>query len=38
MLVSIASRYNEALLVIENNSLGIATIQPAIDKEYKNLL
>lgn len=37
MLVSLAEQYNQALLVIENNGLGMAAIQPAIDKEYQNL-
>lgn len=37
MLVNIATTYNEALLVIENANIGWAAIQPAIDREYKNL-
>lgn len=37
MLVDIAQHYNNALLIIENNSLGLATIQPAIDRQYENL-
>lgn len=37
MLVNVATSYNEALLVIENANIGWAAIQPAIDREYKNL-
>jgi len=37
MLVNIATEYNDALLVIENANVGWATIQVAIDREYKNL-
>ena len=37
MLVSIATEYNNALLVIENANIGWATIQVAIDKGYENL-
>ncbi len=37
MLVSIATEYNDALLVIENANVGWAAIQPAIDRSYKNL-
>lgn len=37
MLVNIATEYNDALLVIENANIGWAAIQPAIDREYKNL-
>lgn len=37
MLVSIATEYNDAMLVIENSNIGWATIQQAIDRGYKNL-
>lgn len=37
MLVTVATEYNDALLVIENSNIGWAAIQPAIDREYKNL-
>jgi hypothetical protein len=37
LLVGIATEYNEALLVVENNSIGWATIQTIIDRGYQNL-
>ncbi len=37
MLVTVATEYNEALLVIENASVGFGAIQSAIDRQYKNL-
>jgi len=37
MAVAIATEYNDALLVIENANVGWAAIQPAIDRNYKNL-
>jgi hypothetical protein len=37
LLVGIATEYNEALLVIENNSIGWSTIQTVIDRGYQNL-
>ena len=37
MLVTVSTEYNEALLVIENASVGFGSIQSAIDREYKNL-
>jgi hypothetical protein len=37
MLVSVATEYNDALLVIENANVGWATIQQVIDRGYKNL-
>ena len=37
MLVSVATEYNNALLVIENANIGWATIQVALDKGYTNL-
>lgn len=37
MLVNIATEYNDALLVVENANVGWATIQVAIDRNYKNL-
>lgn len=36
-LVSIATEYNDALLIIENANIGWAAIQQAIDRDYKNL-
>jgi hypothetical protein len=32
-----STEYNNALLVIENNNIGWATIQQVIDREYENL-
>ena len=37
LLVGIASEYNQALLVIENASIGWSTIQTVIDRGYDNL-
>ena len=37
MLVGVATEYNDALLVIENASVGFGAIQSAIDRNYKNL-
>jgi len=37
LLVNIAQEYNNALLVIENASIGWAAIQQVIDREYENL-
>jgi hypothetical protein len=37
LLVGIATEYNEALLIIENNNMGWATVQVAIDRGYRNL-
>ena len=36
-LVSLATDYNNALLVIENSNIGWATIQQVIDRGYDNL-
>ena len=36
-LIELATKYNDALLVVENNNIGWATIQTIIDREYKNL-
>lgn len=36
-LVSLATEYNDALLVIENASIGWDVIQTAIDRGYRNL-
>ena len=36
-LIEVATKYNDALLVIENNNIGWATIQTVIDRNYKNL-
>jgi len=37
LLVEYATKYNDALLVIENNGIGWAVIQKALDRQYKNL-
>ncbi len=37
LLVGIATEYNEALLVVENASIGWSTIQTIIDRGYTNL-
>ena len=37
LLVNIATEYNDALLVIENANVGWASIQVAIDRNYKNM-
>jgi hypothetical protein len=37
MLVAIATEYNDALLVIENSTVGWSVLQVAIDRGYKNL-
>ena len=37
LLVNIATEYNNALLVIENNNIGWAAIQQCIYREYDNL-
>lgn len=36
-LIELSTKYNDALLVIENNNIGWATIQTVIDRGYKNL-
>ena len=36
-LVSVATEYNDALLIIENANIGWAAIQQSIDRGYKNL-
>lgn len=36
-LVDLSKRYNHARLIIERNSMGIAVIQPALDRDYENL-
>jgi len=36
-LIELATKYNDALLVVENNNIGWATIQTIIDRNYKNL-
>ena len=35
-LVSMATRYNDALLIVEYNGLGPAVLQQIVDREYKN--
>ena len=37
MLVAIATEYNDALLVIENASIGWDVVQTAIERNYRNL-
>lgn len=37
MLVSVASEWNSALLVIDNNGVGWDTVQVALDRAYPNL-
>lgn len=37
MLVEFATRYNDALLVIENATMGWATIKIVMERSYKNL-
>ena len=36
-LIDISTKYNDALLVVENNNIGWATLQTIIDRGYKNL-
>jgi hypothetical protein len=36
-LIELATKYNDALLVVENNNIGWATIQTIIDRKYPNL-
>ena len=36
-LIELATKYNDALLVVENNNIGWATLQTIIDRQYKNL-
>jgi hypothetical protein len=36
-LIELATKYNDALLVVENNNIGWATLQTIIDRGYKNL-
>tara|TARA_Y100001963_G_scaffold144899_1_gene217695 strand:- start:54 stop:1643 length:1590 start_codon:yes stop_codon:yes gene_type:complete len=37
LCMNLATEYNNALLIIENNSIGWAAIQAVIDREYDNL-
>jgi hypothetical protein len=37
MLVSLATEYNNALLIVERENVGWATIQAIIDRDYDNL-
>ena len=37
MLVAIATEYNNAILIVENASIGWAVIQTILDREYDNL-
>tara|TARA_Y100000310_G_scaffold327795_1_gene394703 strand:- start:1301 stop:2242 length:942 start_codon:yes stop_codon:yes gene_type:complete len=36
-LIELSTKYNDALLIVENNNVGWATIQTIIDRGYKNL-
>ena len=36
-LIELATKYNDALLIVENNNIGWATLQTIIDRGYKNL-
>ena len=36
-LIEVATKFNDALLVVENNNIGWATIQTIIDRGYQNL-
>jgi hypothetical protein len=36
-LIDLSTRYSDALLIVENNNVGWATIQIIIDRGYKNL-
>lgn len=36
-LVGLATEYNDALLIVERENVGWATLQAIIDKQYKNL-
>jgi hypothetical protein len=37
LCVNVATEYNNALLVVENNNIGWATLQTIIDRGYENL-
>jgi len=37
LLVTVATEYNDALLVIENQAMGWAVIQKVVERNYKNL-
>jgi len=37
LLVTVATEYNNALLIIENNNVGWASLQQVIDRNYDNL-
>ena len=36
-MIELATKYNDALLVVENNNIGWATLQTIIDRGYENL-
>lgn len=36
-LISVATEYNDALLIVDNANIGWATIQQILDRDYKNL-
>ena len=35
--MAMATEYNDALLVVENNNVGWAVLQTIIDRDYRNL-
>jgi hypothetical protein len=37
LCVNVATEYNDSLLVIENQAMGWAVVQQAVEREYKNL-
>jgi len=37
ILMSVATEYNDALMVVENNNVGWAVLQILIDRDYRNL-
>ena len=37
ILMAMATEYNDALLVVENNNVGWAVLQTIIDRDYRNL-
>lgn len=37
LLVNLAEKYNDALIVCENNSIGYATLQKLVDLKYENI-
>jgi hypothetical protein len=37
LLISVATDYNDSLLIVDNANIGWATIQQILDRDYKNL-